>query len=401
MRRLLVRTAAYGRSTYPKDSVKWVRVLSVSALIATALVACGGGSIPEPSDDSAVSESVPDASDMRVFQVDPLWPRPLPEDWMFGNVVGVAVDSKDNVWIAHRPSSQNGSEDTPPVLAFNSEGNVVKSWGGQETIPEWGTQEHGLYIDYQDNVWVGFGGGLPYDINTRVTTDNAHFLKFSPDGALLLTIGAFGMGTEGSNSTRYLGQPTDVYVDPETEEAFIADGYTNRRVLVVDANTGEYKRLWGAYGHQPDDTNPQTMAFRRQADGSQPQQFNTPHCLAGANDGLLYVCDRGNQRVQVFRRDGTFVRDVFVKTADDDGPGDAPQDMDFSGDPDQRVLFVIGGNKVYAIDRETMEVTVLFGRRGRQAGQFLAAHSATLDSIGNLYVTETTAGSRIQKFVRR
>ena len=192
-----------------------------------------------------------------------------------------------------------------------------------------------------------------------------------------------------------------MYVDPETEEAFITDGYTNRRVLVVDANTGEYQRLWGAYGDQPDDTNPQTMAFRRQADGPQPQQFNTPHCLAGANDGLLYVCDRGNQRVQVFRRDGTFVRDIFVKTADDDGPGDAPQDMDFSGDPDQRLLFVIGGNKVYAIDRETMEVTVLFGRRGRQAGQFLAAHSATLDSTGNLYVTETTAGSRIQKFVRR
>ena len=248
---------------------------------------------------------------------------------------------------------------------------------------------------------VGFGGGLPYDINTRETTDNAHFLKLSPDGELLLAVGDFGMGTEGSNSTRYLGQPTDVYVNPDTNEAFIADGYTNRRVLVVDANTGEYKRLWGAYGNQPDDSQAQTMAFRRQADGPQPQQFNTPHCVAGANDGLLYVCDRGTQRIQIFQQDGTFVSDLFVKTADGAGPGEAPQDIDFSRDPDQRVLFVIGGGKVYAIDRQTMEATVLFGRRGRQAGQFLSAHSGALDSQGNLYVTETTAGSRIQKFVRQ
>ena len=142
-----------------------------------------------------------------------------------------------------------------------------------------------------------------------------------------------------------LGQPTDVYVNPDTNEAFITDGYTNRRVLVVDANTGEYKRLWGAYGNQPDDSQAQTMAFRRQADGPQPQQFNTPHCVAGANDGLLYVCDRGTQRIQIFQQDGTFVSDLFVKTADDAGPGEAPQDMEFSRDPDQRVLFVIGGGR--------------------------------------------------------
>ena len=328
------------------------------------------------------------ASGDPVFQVDPLWPQALPEDWMFGNVVGVAADSQDNVWIVHRPRSQNGSEGTPPVLAFDQDGNVVKSWGGKDAIPEWGTQEHGLYIDYQDNVWVGFGGGLPYDINTRASTDNAHFLKLSPDGELLLAIGEFGMGTEGSNSTRYLGQPTDVYVDSETDEAFITDGYTNRRVIVVDANTGEYKRHWGGYGNPPDDTPP-------------PQQFNTPHCIAGADDGLLYVCDRGSQRIQIFQTDGTFVSDAFVKTADDAGPGEAPQDMDFSRDPEQRLLFVIGGGKVYAIDRETMEVTVLFGRRGRQAGQFVSAHSLARDSQGNLYVTETTVGSRIQKFVRQ
>ena len=384
--------------------MKWTRHfyagLMVLALVASA---CGGAPTPEATEEVAMPEATgrTESSGDPVFLVDPLWPKALPEDWMFGNVVGVAVDSQDNVWVAHRPRSQNGSEGTPPVLAFDQDGNVVKSWGGQNAIPEWGTQEHGLYIDYQDNVWVGFGGGLPYDINTRATTDNAHFLKLSPDGVLLLAVGEFGTGTEGSDSETYLGQPTDVYVDPETDEAFIADGYTNRRVIVVDANTGEYKRHWGAYGNQPDDSWTQTMASRRTADGPQPQQFNTPHCLVGADDGLLYVCDRGNQRVQIFQKDGTFVSDLFVKTADDDGPGQAPQDMGFSRDPEQRLLYVIGGGTVYAIDRETMEVTALFGRRGRQAGQFLSAHSGTLDSQGNLYVTETTDGSRLQKFVRQ
>ena len=141
------------------------------------------------------------------------------------------------------------------------------------------------------------------------------------------------------------------------------------------------------------------MASRR--DGEQPQQFNTPHCIAGAADGLLYVCDRGNQRIQIFQKDGTFVSDLFVKTADDPGPGEAPGDMDLSRYPEQRLLFVRAGGKVYAVDRETMEVTELFGRRGRQAGQFVAAHNAALDSQGNLYVSETLAGSRIQKFVRQ
>ena len=292
-----------------ETTMKWTRHhyagLMVLALVASA---CGGAPTPEATEEVAMPEATgrTESSGEPVFLVDPLWPKALPEDWMFGNVVGVAVDSQDNVWIAHRPRSQNGSEGTPPVLAFDQDGNVVKSWGGQSAIPEWGTQEHGLYIDYQDNVWVGFGGGLPYDINTRATTDNAHFLKLSPDGELLLVVGEFGMGTEGSDSTTYLGQPTDVYVDPETDEAFIADGYTNRRVIVVDANTGEYKRHWGAYGNQPDDTRTQTMASRRTADGPQPQQFNTPHCLAGADDGLVYVCDRGNQRIQIFQRDGTF-----------------------------------------------------------------------------------------------
>ena len=198
--------------------MKKVRQLYVGAWVTVVMSsACGGAPMPNAAEEAAMPDATrqAQASGDPVFQVDPWWPQALPEDWMFGNVVGVAADSQDNVWVVHRPRSQNGSEGTPPVLAFDQEGNVVKSWGGRDTVPELGTQEHGLYIDYEDNVWVGFGGGLPYDINTRETTDNAHFLKLSPNGELLLAIGEFGMGTEGSNSTRYLGQPTDVYVDPD------------------------------------------------------------------------------------------------------------------------------------------------------------------------------------------
>ncbi len=333
------------------------------------------------------------------YVVDPFWPKDMPDNWMFGNVVGIAVDSKDNVWVTHRPRSQPGAENTPPVLAFDASGTLIASWGGIKTIPEWGTQEHGLYIDGKDNVWVGFGGGLPYDVTTKATTDNAHFLKLSPQGKVLLSVGRFGRGTEGSLSKEFLGNPTDVHVDSKTNEAFITDGYLNRRVIVVDADTGAFKRLWGAYGNTPSDAEPLNMQFRRSATGPQPQQFNTPHCIVGSNDGLLYVCDRGNQRIQVFKLDGTFVKDVFVKMPADAGAGLAPQDIVLSADPRQQFVFVQTGNRVYVLRRDTMEAVSSFGRAGRGAGQLVAGHSLAGDSKGNLFVGETLLGSRLQKFV--
>jgi len=332
------------------------------------------------------------------YRVDPFWPKEMPNDYMFGNVVGIAVDSKDNVWITHRPRSMPGAEKTPPILEFDPAGNLINTWPGRSAVPEWGTQEHGLYIDHADNVWVGFGGGLPYDVKTKATTDNAHFLKLNPQGKLQLEIGKFGMGTEGSASTKYLGNPTDVYVDPKTSDAFITDGYLNRRVITFDAMTGAFRRMWGAYGNKPDDTEPLNMQFRRSATGPQPQQFNTPHCIVGTNDGLLYVCDRGNQRIQVFKRDGSFVKDVFVKEQGDPGAGLAPQDIAISPEREQRFLFVMTGEKVFTLRRDTLEVIGSFGHRGRNAGQFIAGHSLAIDSKGNLYAGETLAGSRLQKF---
>ena len=263
-------------------------VLGITAIAAVLLAAAKPGTLTATSQTASKSSTAA----IPAFQVDPYWPKPLPNDWLVGNVVGVAVDSKDNVWITHRPRSQAGAEKTPPVLAFDQAGNLIQSWGGKDAIPAWGTQEHGLYIDYKDNVWVGFGGGLPYDPKSKATLDNANVLKLTPKGALLLEVGKFGMGSEGSNSTQYLGNPTDVYVDPKTDEAYITDGYINHRIIVVNATTGAYKRLWGAFGHKPDDT---PMPRFSRSDPPR-QQFDTPHCITMSNDLLLYVCDRGNQR---------------------------------------------------------------------------------------------------------
>lgn len=332
------------------------------------------------------------------FQVDPFWPKELPNNWLVGNVVGVAVDSRDNVWIVHRPNSQAGAEKTPAVLAFDPAGNLIQSWGGPGTGHDWGTQPHGIYVDYKDNVWVGFGGGLPYDIKAKTTTDNALFLKMTPPGKFLLQIGRFGTGTEGSGNTTFLGQPTDVFVDAKTDEAYIADGYTNHRIIVFDANTGAYKRHWGAFGKPPDDA-PLT-AFNRS--GPARQQFDTPHCVVVANDGLVYVCDRGNQRIQVFRKDGTFVKDALINAKLNDGQiGGTPWDIAFSNDPQQRlILLADGGNhKVHTLLRDSLQVVGTFGRRGRWAGQFESPHNLALDSKGNLFVAETLDGRRVQKFV--
>lgn len=332
------------------------------------------------------------------FKWDPTWPKELPNNWLVGNVVGVATDSKDNVWIAHRPNSQVGADKTPAVLAFDQAGSLIRSFGAPGAGYDWGTQVHGLYIDAKDNVWVGFGGGLPYDVKSKATTDNAHILKFTSEGKFLLQVGKFGSGTDGSNSATTLGQPTDVAVDPAAGEAYVSDGYSNHRLIVVDANTGAYKRHWGAFGKKPDDG--PMPAFSRS--GTPRQQFDTPHCVAMAKDGLVYLCDRGNQRIQVFQKNGTFVKDALITTKLADGSmGGTPWDIALSTDPAQTFIFLVdGGNhRVHTLRRETLEVVGSFGRRGRWGGQFESPHSLAIDSKGNLFVGETLDGRRVQKFV--
>lgn len=369
-------------------------VVGITAVAAVLLAGPRSGLVAAPQTAAKSPTAAP------AFQVDPYWPKPLPNDWLVGNVVGVAVDSRDNVWITHRPRSQAGADKTPPVLAFDQAGNLVQSWGGKDTSPEWGTQEHGLYIDYKDNVWVGFGGGLPYDPKSKGTLDNANVLKLTPKGQVLLEIGKFGMGSEGSASTQYLGNPTDVYVDPKTDDAYISDGYINHRVIVFNATTGAYKRMWGAFGHKPDDA---PMPRFNRSDPPR-QQFDTPHCVTMSNDGLLYVCDRGNQRIQVFKPDGAFVKDALINAKLSGGQvGGTPWDIALSRDPQQRFIFLVDGgtHKVHTLLRDTLEVVSSFGQRGRWAGQFESPHSIAIDSKGNLYVAETLDGRRVQRFVRK
>ncbi|MFQ5568424.1 MAG: fumarylacetoacetate hydrolase family protein [Rhodothermales bacterium] len=331
------------------------------------------------------------------FVVDASWPRPLPNNWILGQVSGVAVDSRDHVWIVHRPRTltprEAGAVQDPPlsaccvpapsVIEFDQEGNVVQAWGGPDSGQQWPDSEHGLFIDHEDNIWIGSNGR-----NDQVV------LKFSRDGELLLQIGEWGV-TGGSDDTVHLGQPADVAVDAETNEVYIADGYGNRRIVVFDATTGEYKRHWGAYGEAPDDS--ELPDF--DPEGSPIRSFRSPvHSVRLSNDGLVYVADRVNNRIQVFRTDGTFVKEGFV--ARGTLAMGAVWDLELSQDPAQTYLYVPDGTNqtVWVLRRDDLEVVGSFGRGGRYAGQFGWVHNAAMDTMGNLYTTEVETGKRVQKF---
>ena len=335
------------------------------------------------------------------FEVDPLWPKPLPDHWVIGSTIGVSVDSRDHVWIIHRQQTidertelnAEGASPTaeccaaaPPVLEFDPEGNLVGHWGGPGTGYDWPQSNHGITVDPMDNVWIGGNG-----------QDDSHILKFARDGTFLLQLGRPGMGAD-SNSREHFWRVAEVSIDREANEVYVADGYGNKRVAVLDVNTGRVQRYWGAYGNQPVDA--PVPAYRP---GEPPaQQFRSPvHCAQISNDGLVYVCDRASDRIQVFRTDGTFVREAFV-APETLGSGSA-WDLAFSHDEGQRFVYLADGSnkKVHVLDRRTLEVLTSFGDGGRQPGQFIGVHSIAVDSRGNVYTTETYEGKRLQKFVFR
>jgi len=332
-----------------------------------------------------------------MFEVDPLWPKPF--SGLLGMAIGVWADEADNIWIIHRSSAtlhanEKGAElnppiaeccrGAPPVLAFDPEGNLVRSWGGPGQGYEWPQSNHGIHIDYKGNVWIGGNG-----------EKDAHVLKFTKDGKFLMQVGKLG-GNAGSNDENNFGRVAKIWVDPKTNEAYIADGYLNKRVAVLDADTGKMKRFWGAYGKKPDDTN----LGNYDPKAPPAQQFRNPvHCVERSNDGLVYVCDRANDRVQVFQPDGTFVKEAFF-AKETLGAGSA-WDLAFSRDPEQRFIFLADGqnNRVRIIVRDTLAEVTAFGDGGRQPGQFYGVHSIATDSKGNIYTTETWEGKRLQKFV--
>jgi DNA-binding beta-propeller fold protein YncE len=375
------------------------RLLTVVALLCSIAIATG------------IALRAQSAPTMRVptFEVDAKWPRPLPNNWIIGAVAGVAVDSRDHVWITHRPSTLQPNETrsiwraAPPVLEFDAEGRLVSSWGGPGAGYEWPQLEHGIYVDDQDNVWLGAGGDK-----------DAHILKFTRQGRFLMQIGKQGQG-KGSNDTNNLGAAANMVVDSAARELYVADGYVNHRVIVFDADSGRYKRHWGAYGKPPDDgyftrageklPGPFAGAVQNENkpslyDPNVPQpQFRIVHAVRIANDGLVYVCDRTNNRIQVFRKDGTFVQEASI-AKDTYGSG-AVWDIGFSIDPQQRFLFVNDGTnqRIYIVERTSLQLVSVFGSAGRWAGQFYGAHNLAVNSKGDLFITETYEGKRVQKFV--
>lgn len=332
------------------------------------------------------------------FEVDPLWPKPLPNHWRIGSTIGVSVDAQDHVWIIHRPGTLQPKETyplanppaatccfpAPPVLEFDQAGNLIGHWGGPGEGYQWPLSNHGITVDYKGNVWIGGNGA-----------QDAQVLKFTQDGKFLMQIGRQKM-SGGSNDIQDLGRPAKLFVDPATNELYVADGYGNKRVIVFDADTGKYKRHWGAYGNKPDDTD----LGPYNPDAPPAKQFRNPvHCAELSKDGLLYTCDRSNDRIQVFKTDGTFVKEAFIaKRTLGDG---SVWDIAFSKDPQQKYLYLADGanEKIYIIERNTLEILTSFGDGGRQPGQFYAVHSIATDSKGNIYTTETYEGKRVQKFV--
>jgi hypothetical protein len=331
------------------------------------------------------------------FVVDPFWPKPLKDNWIVAQVAGLHVDSRDHVWILHRPNTLLADEKgakpgvastrccvaAPPVMEFDPEGNYVQGWGGPGEGYDWPTNEHGIYVDAEGYVWVSGNGATDRQI-----------LKFTREGKFLMQVGSAGK-PEGSGNTTQLGRPAQAVVDTAAGEIYIADGYANKRILVLDSKTGAYKRHWGAYGGTPSDD--KMPAYSPSAPPSK-QFANAVHCVRLSKDGLVYVCDRGNNRVQVFRKDGTFVTEFIGARI----PVTDTADLEFSPDPAQRHILLADGQSSYIhiLSRSDGKPLGSFARHGRQAGEFRSLHNLGTDSKGNLYTGEAGFGRRLQKFVR-
>jgi sugar lactone lactonase YvrE len=320
------------------------------------------------------------------FEVDPSWPT-LPNNWVLGQVSSVTVDARDHIWVLHRPrtvTDEQAANAAPPVLEFDDGGTLIQAWGGPAADYEWPANEHGIHVDREGHVWVGGNGGEP--------ESDDMLLKFTNEGELVLQIGHRGQ-SGGNTDTQNLRRPAEAFVHLDTNEVFVADGYGNRRVIVLDADTGEFKRMWGGFGNEPLDS----PADVPETDEG-PPQFATVHGIEVSNDGLVYVADRNNSRIQVFTNDGTFTMQGFINQHGDSASTAAG--LAFSPDPRQQFIYVAdqGNSHIHVVDRGTLKVLNSFGRNGEQPGEFQALHHIASDSNGNIYTAEAQRGRRVQKF---
>ena len=364
--------------------------------------------------------SVGQAQEVPIFEVDPSWPKALPYNWMIGHAPSVAVDSRDHVFILTRPNTLDPdvrARAAPPVIELDAEGNFVNAWGGPSEDYDWPDSEHGIAIDFEDNVWIG--GSAPVAPSLRELNDDM-LLKFTRDGEFLLQIG----GRDASPTSRFeaggnrdgesVHQSADATVYQPTNELFVADGYGNRRVAVFDATTGAFKRAWGAFGNEPVDVIPERRVVGEEAarpagnrgrsrvldtEGDGQPQFGSPvHAIKVSNDGKVYVADRSNRRIQVFTLDGEYEAQTFINRA---GPStDSAAGLAFSPDPEQRFLYVAdyGNSRLAVVDRRSLEVLYQFGERSEKPGDFRGLHHLAVDSQGNIYTGEVAPGARVQKF---
>ena len=363
------------------------RQIRLTSAAVTLTVLLTGGRLP--------AQKPPAAGAAPSFQVDPTWPKELPNNWILGAVTGVFVDAKDHIWVTHLPETLTEEETSavqkppigtccapaPTVIELDTDGKVLQAWGdASQDISVYPRNPHGIFVDHNDFVWIG-------------TYMHHRVQKFSRDGKLVMTIGTYDKNA-GSNDTTLLGGPAGIWVDPKTNEVFIADGYRNRRVIVFDGATGKYLRHWGAYGEPPDDT----YKAAPNPDGPPPKQFSTVHGITGTRDGMIYAADRRGNRIQVFDQKGKFIREKII------APRTLASGSAFvlvpSPDKAEQWLYMADGtnHKIWILRRSDLEVVGEFGHGGRQLGQMLRPHGMSVDSKGNLYVGEASTGRRVQRF---
>lgn len=321
------------------------------------------------------------------FEVDPTWPKPLPEGWIFARLGGVCVDAHDHIAVVDRrditAEEAETSRPAPPITMFDAAGNVIASFGDPNVVPQ---SIHGCFFDRENNVWVGGNG-------------DGIIQKYSHDGKLLLQIGKRGLfdtsdgtrkGQANNASHEQFFLPAGIAIDPANGDIYVADGYGNRRVAVFD-KTGKFLRQWGR------------QATAEETRAGAPGAFSQlVHCIAMGNNGLLYVCDRQGDRVQVFDKAGKFQRNIWIRTGTPTlpDPRGTAWWVAFSRDPEQKFLYVMNGRneQVHILDHASGRILASFGRPGHQIGNFIHGHAIALDSKGNLYVAETDWGRRVQRF---
>src|SRR5580704_1025906 len=373
------------------------------------------------------------------FEVDPFWPKPLPNGWVLGQAVGLSADKNDNIWVVHRPFALEQKESysarheadccmaAPDVLEFSPAGALLHHFA-RDPAHDWPSSNHGVTVDAQGNVWLGGDGGpqpadyapgsaeqfnrparaAPVAVTsgavkgaeagggtacTRGEYHDSFILKFSPDGKFLGEIGK-ATGSRGSLDTNNVCGVATIRFIPGANELVAADGYGNHRVSIWDATTLKFKRMWGAYGKPPTD-DPKIKHY----DPNSIQFGNPVHCAQPSNDGLIYVCDRTNDRIQVFKTDGTFLKQYPLEV-NTRGDGSV-WEIAFSKDPAQKFMYISDGSneKIHVFDRASMTEIYSFGDGGRLPGEFYAVHSIVTDSKGNIFTTETYRGQRVQKFI--